>query len=146
MFLTLNNKTVNTDTVHNIAFEDRKRKIIFNFEYGVSMRDDSDKIISDYVYFLFDNDEDFENTKSKLTALNGWISSGVDYINRIVNSKKISFMTSDKYNNRVIFNLTSSVSFTKDKYSRSSDFVWWTYKSPSEMIEHYDRIKEDLGV
>ena len=146
MFLTLNNKTVNTETVHNIAFEDKKRKIIFNFEYGVSLRDDEDKIISDYVYFLFDNDEDFETTKARLIDMEGWLGSGADYINRIVNSKKISFMTSDTYSNRIIFNLTSSVSFTKNKYSRSSDFVWWTYNSASELIEHYARIKAELGV
>jgi hypothetical protein len=131
---------INIDNVSNIVFDpdwtdrfgNHKPKIIFNFAYPVSLPK-SDKKISDYKYDIFKSVEEYKAAEKDLEKLineKNWIAPVINKkIQKIINPDKISFMTSDDNNQRIILNLSTSVSFHGDYHRMTSDFVY---------LNHYD--------
>jgi len=131
---------LNLENVSNIVFDpewsdrfgNKKPKIIYNFDYPVSLPKSSKKI-SDYKYDIFRTKEEYDNAVLDLTKLineMNWIAPVINNkIQKIVNPNKISFMTSDDDNMRIILNLSTSVSFHGDYERLTSDFVY---------LNHYD--------
>jgi len=131
---------INLDSVSNIVFDqewkdrfgNHKPKIIFNFAYPVSLPR-SDKKISDYKYLIFKSVEEYkavEKDLEKLINSKNWIAPVINNkIQKIINPDKISFMTFDDDNLRIILNLCTTVSFHGDYQRMTSDFVY---------LNHYD--------
>jgi len=131
---------INLKSVSNVVFDpewtDRfgnaKPKIIYNFDYPVSLSR-SDKKISDYKYSIF---RDLNEYQCEVDIINNyvnemeWIAPIINNkISKVINPEKISFMTSDDDNQRIILNLNTSVSFHGDYSRMTSDFVY---------LNHYD--------
>lgn len=150
MFIEHGGKIVNTNAVTNIVIE--ARKIIFNLDYSVSLQDEQDKHIPDYVYMYFDTSEEMEDVKQKIKVLN-WITSdyGTTYNgnyksnNRIVNPNAISFVKFEDRKNRIIFNLRNSISFSRNILSKTSDFVYYDHENQDDYYKESDRISDLLG-
>jgi hypothetical protein len=148
-------KLINLHSVTNIAFEeytDRNGldayKVIMNFDYGVSLKNDFDKQISDYAYFVMNDESQFIEYKEMLNTLvneNGWIAPIVNgEIKRIFNPDKISFVATDKRKNRIIFNIATSVSFYNNVKRKSSDFAYIDFDTPEDFEAEYNYIKDQL--
>jgi len=137
-------KIVNLDQVSNIGFDtgtDRfnnpKFKIIFNMVYGVSLKNNTDKQIPDYVYFVYDNPEEYQDKIDKLNAqINHakWFAPLIgDKVDMIINPNYISFISTDRSKNRIITNLSCSVSFYNDYQRKTSDFIFLDFNTLDEM-------------
>ena len=151
MFIEHDDKIVNTEAVTNIVIEGSK--IIFNLDYGVSLQNDVDRIIPDYVYMVIRNEEDFNDIKAKIDSLN-WIKSEFGNFdnhgnyrnnNRIVNPKAISFLKFDDRKSRIIFNLRNSVSFNRDFSQKTSDFVYFDHTEVNDYESERTRVISILG-
>lgn len=150
-FETNDSKFVNLREVTSIAFEeytDRngidKYKVIFNMNYGISLRNNTDKIISDYVYSVYEDRREFDDVLLYLMNLVDeylWIKMKEP---RIVNPDHISFVTQDYRKNRIILNLASSVSFHGNDFSKTSDFVYLNCSDAEEYNERLTSIREQL--
>ncbi len=150
-------KTVNLKEVSNIAFTqeynragDLYYKIIFNFDYGISLRGNNGKIIADYCYFVYNDYNDYEKMEEKLSDLineKGWIAPIVNgSVSRIVNPDKISFMATDTRKNRIILNLSTSVSFYNDFSKKTSDFIYFDFNTLDEYKENLVYIQDQLDI
>jgi len=151
MFLENNDKVVNTDSVTNIVIEGNK--VIFNLDYGVSLQDNIDKIIPDYVYMIIKNDEDLADMKAQIDGL-GWLTSTFGNYdrnnnyranNRIVNPDAISFIKYESRKNRIIFNLRNSISFNREVHQKTSDFVYFDHVDEGDFESERTRIAAILG-
>ena len=152
---TSDGRIINLDNVSNIVFDENwtdrfgnhKPKIIFNFCYSVSLPK-SDKRISDYAYLIFNSTEEYKDTEKKLEKLineKHWIAPVINNkIQKIINPDKISFMTSDDNNLRIILNLNTSVSFHGDYQRMTSDFVYINNTNATEYINNLKYIQELL--
>ena len=102
-------------------------KIIYNFDYQVSLPR-SDKKVSDYHYSIFETLECYEDEVQRLNDLinkENWIAPIIENkVQKIINPNKISFMTKDDSNLRIILNLKSPVSFHGDYHRMTSDFCY----------------------
>jgi hypothetical protein len=149
---TSDGRIINLDNVSNIVFDENwtdrfgnhKPKIIFNFCYSVSLPK-SDKRISDYAYLIFNSTEEYKDTEKKLEKLineKNWIAPVINNkIEKIINPDKISFMTSDDDNLRIILNLSASVSFHGDYDRLTSDFVYLNHTDYSEYQNNLSYIR-----
>lgn len=150
---------INVKSVSNIVFDpdwtdrfgNHKPKIIFNFDYPVSLPR-SDKKISDYKYDIFRSKEEYQDAVQDINRLVNemeWIAPVINNkISKVVNPEKISFMTSDDDNMRIILNLKTSVSFHGDYHRMTSDFVylnhynWEEYQNNLSYIRGLLKLKE----
>ena len=149
-------KIVNLQNVTNIAFEtynDRNGKetykLIFNFDYNVSLKQDYSKMIPDYIYFITHDKLEYENYMTEMSELinkQGWLAPKIGTeINRIINPDKISFVATDKRKNRVIFNLTTSVSFYSQNNRITSDFIYIDFPTIEEFENEYKYMRDQLN-
>lgn len=149
-------KIVNLENVSNIAFEEFTNrdgetnwKIIFNFDYGVSLRNDFDKIIADYVYFVYKNKDEYDTMTDELSNLineKSWIAPLIaGNVSRIANPKKISFVATDERKNRIILNLATTVSFFSNSKRKTSDFLFFDFVSYDEYKENLKYIQDQLN-
>ena len=146
---------VNLNSVTNIVFDENwtdrfgnhKPKIIFNFDYPVTLPK-TDKKISDYKYMIFDTKSEYELKVKELEFLvneMGWIAPIVNNrIDKIINPDKISFMTHDDNNQRIILNLNTSVSFHGDYSRLTSDFVYINFNDWEEYVNGLKYIRDLL--
>ena len=142
-FITTDDKSVNLREVTSIAFEEKNNfKIIFNMSYPVSLRSNPNKLISDYVYSIYNNRKDFRNDVNYLMNLveeYQWIKAKEP---RIINPDYISFITQDYNKNRIIINIASSVSFHGLDESKTSDFVYINCNTKDEFKERLRKIRD----
>ena len=146
-------KIVNLDNVTNIAFEetDKSYKIIFNMNYGVSLKHKTDKIIPDYVYFKYEKHQEQEKDQvlqelDKLINEKMWIAPVIDNeVTRIANPRYISFIATDEYKNRIILNLSTSISFHSDNKRKTSDFMYLDFTNKEEYKNNLEYIKDQLN-
>ena len=149
-----NSKIVNIDQVSNIAFEIKEQKgstrykIIYNMSYPISLKSNNSKMIPDYVYMVFDNEDQYQEKVDELNLLlEDWIAPiRNDIIDRIVNPKFISFINTDINQNRVIVNLATSISFYSDYSRHTSDFIYFTFDTPDEFESEYKYMRDQLGL
>jgi len=150
-----NKKIVNLKNVSNIAFEhytnrdgDLEYKIIFNFNYFVSLRNNYQKHIPDYTYFITEDKKVYDayvDTLDTLINSYNWIAPLIDgRVSRIANPDCIGFISTDPRKNRIILNLNTSVSFYNNVDRITSDFIYLDFKDPEEYKENLEYIKGQL--
>ena len=149
-------KMVNLKTVTNIAFEtylDRNDedtyKIIMNFDYSVSLKQDYQNHIPDYIYFITHDKQEYDDYMEQMSNLinqHGWLAPKVKgNINRIINPDKVSFIATDKRKNRVIFNLATPVTFYNNNTRLTSDFIYVDFPTIEEFHLEYKYLKDQLN-
>ena len=62
-------RLVSKKCISSIVFDDKKRKIIFNLNYGIIHPLNSEKIISDFVFWTFKDNETFLNERIRILKL-----------------------------------------------------------------------------
>jgi hypothetical protein len=154
-FETSDGKLVNLDNVTNIVFDpdftdrfgNKRSKIIFNLDYHLSLPR-SDKKVADYVYSVYTDKNEYQESVKKLNELvnrKSWIAPITNNtISKVINPDKISFMTKDDDNYRVILNLNTSVSFYGDYQRLTSDFVYLNFYDDEEYQNNLTYITELL--
>ncbi len=158
MFIRYENKQVNVDSVTHIVFEGMK--VIFNLDYAVSVKNNVDKHIPDYVYFDIQDDDEYLRIAKIIGDLD-WISCSepgtyqnhgrtMQMNHEIINPKAISFVkyeADDKRGNeknRIIFNLRLSISFSKDVFNHTSGFVFFNYEDRVGYVSDMKRFSTKL--
>ena len=150
-------KIVNLDQVTNIAFEESidrfenpKFKIIYNFAYPISLKNNIDKQIPDYSYHVYSNKEEYQEQVEKLNLQldnKGWYAPIINNkVQRIVNLDYVSFISTDTYKNRIITNLSCSVSFYNDYHRKTSDFIFFDFESLDRLESEILYLEDLLGV
>ena len=153
-------KIVNLGKVSNIAFDTyinhnqvRIWKIIFNMSYSVSLKNQTNKLIPDYIYFVYEDEDQYQKTVDVLNNLineHQWIApfvgTGEDAkVTRIVNPEMISFVATDTRKNRIILNLASPVSFWNNESRLTSDFIYFNFGTEEDFNNELKYIKEQLA-
>ena len=149
-------KIINIKQVSNIGFEnyiDRNNqetwKIIINFAYGVSLKNEYRKQISDYQYLVFHDESEYQvyvDEFSKLINDYSWLAPRIGgAVKRIINPDMISFIATDLRKNRVIVNLASSVSFYNNVDRKTSDFLFIDFNSLNEFKLEYQYMVSKLS-
>ena len=145
---------INLCSVSNVVFvpdwKDRfgnhKPKIIYNFDYTVSLPRSEKKVV-DYKYSIFESLNKYEQEAKQLNkAINelGWLAPIINNkIDKIINPNKISFITKDDDNLRIIINLNAPVSFHMDYSRLTSDFI---YLNCTDWDEYQNNLRQIMGI
>ena len=147
MFIKNKNKLVNLDSVTSVVIEGTK--VIFNLDYGISLRNVNEKIIADYVYFFYDSVEEVQEVIKIVSKvfLNSQTSS---VSNRYINPNKISFIKFEEFDkqdnekNRIIVNFNVSVSFNGINDVKTSDSIYLDYNRKADYISEVNRFTNIL--
>lgn len=134
-----NQRIVNLDSVSNIGYveEESKYKVIFNMDYGVSLRDkhsfEQDKTISDYIYWTCTDSELFKEMKKYVSEkTKEWLSCPYEINSRVINPEKISSIVYDidapSKRFKIIFNLSHSVSM-RSSSGTTSEYVFFKFET-----------------
>lgn len=143
--------TINLNKVSNIGFLDNKLKIVFNFSHSIDIEKKGTgewATIADYKYIDCASEEEYSEFKkdvmdSMKTSGNFLMSS--DSTHYSVNKSQISYVTTDSRKNRIIFNLSTSI--TKETHKGINvinDFVFWSFEDPHEFETQYQNILNSL--
>ena len=134
MFIaTGNERPVNLDNVTTIFIDNIDKKIIFNFNYSirVSSRDKLENQRADYIAWYL-SEEDLERVKISLLEMlstTEWFLPDFKHNHRCVKKSMVSTIKFADYINRIIFNLTCSVTDQRSTSdSLTSDFVFWNFE------------------
>ncbi len=150
------NKVINLKEVSNIAFEeytDRNGndtwKIIYNFCFPISLKNNTSKKVPDYQYMVFHDKKEYDRTVDILNELvnqKNWLAPNVSgTIKRIINPDAISFVATDHRKNRVIVNLSTSVSFWNELSRMTSDFVYFDFDTFEDFTAEHSYILDQLN-
>jgi len=147
LFIKNKNKLVNLDSVTSVVIEGTK--VIFNLDYGISLRNANEKIIADYVYFFYDSVEEVQEVIKIVSKvfLNSQTSS---VSNRYINPNKISFIKFEEFDkqdnekNRIIVNFNVSVSFNGINDVKTSDSIYLDYSCKADYISEVKRFTNIL--
>ena len=110
--------------------------------YGITLK--NKKIISDYVYSVYYNEQYFREDVIYLMRLideYGWIKCKDP---RLVNPDHISFVTQDPDKNRIIINIASSISFHGNHNFKTSDFIYINCNTKDEYTEFLSSLRTQL--
>lgn len=144
-YLSTNDRLINLQNVSNINVLTNSYRIIFNFNYGIDM---GKKTISDYVYWDAIDVHNFNYNLSVLNANKYFIDNYLDQINGngYINKNEISSIKFSEKKNRVIFNLSHSITFT-DFYGNdkiTSEFVYVNCNNNQEFKDYSQYVKSKL--
>lgn len=133
MFIELKDTLINLEQVSNVGFLHNKGRIVFNFSHSIEL--ETNKVwstIADYRYFTASSEEEYNEKKKEVQD----VLSSLGFINSTrgnhywVNKSKVSYITTDGHKNRLIFNLSTSITKNTTKgISLINDFVFWDYSS-----------------
>ena len=151
-----NHKIVNLNSVSNIGYveEEYKSKVIFNLDYGVSLRDknskEQEKIISDYIYWASSDYKMYLEMKQFIKNKTAdWIKCPFDDNSRVINPKKISSIVYDvdqstrRY--KIIFNLSHTVSM-RNSAGTTSEYVFFKFDTFEKYLDCKKYVEGVLGL
>jgi len=135
-------KIVNLDNVASYGLIEHKYKesyrIVFNMTYGITLPN-TDKIISDYVYWETSDNTEFKKMQSVIKNYSeDWICSPDN--TRYINPEQISsIVIEDTYEDKlkIIFNLSHTVSMKTS--GLTSEFVYFKFNS-FDSIQKYKAV------
>lgn len=137
-FIKINDRYVNFENVANIVFlED---KVVFNFNYAVSLKMPPKKLISDYIYTSDVDESSLDNNDFIIENFIKIDNGSVYYVNK----KCISSFKKDSRNLKLIFNFNHSVSVDTPNVESSSEFLYIKYVDLNTLNNAYRRIVSDL--
>lgn len=137
-FIKINDRYVNLENVANIVFlED---KVVFNFNYAVSLKMPPKKLISDYIYTSDVDESSLDNNDFIIENFIKIDNGSVYYVNK----KCISSFKKDSRNLKLIFNFNHSVSVDTLNVESSSEFLYIKYVDLNTLNNAYRRIVSDL--
>lgn len=137
-FIKINDRYVNLENVANIVFlED---KVVFNFNYAVSLKMPPKKLISDYIYTSDVDESSLDNNDFIIENFIKIDNGSVYYVNK----KCISSFKKDSRNLKLIFNFNHSVSVDTPNVESSSEFLYIKYVDLNTLNNAYRKIVSDL--
>ncbi|MDD2505666.1 MAG: hypothetical protein PHF21_05330 [Bacilli bacterium] len=143
-----NDKILNLQACTSIGVNKSRLRIVFNLSHSIEMFDpklSKNIIVADYKYWDFDNEIDFNAGLQKVSSLikvnEFFISS--DKKHYFVNPDQLSYITFDDDNNRIIFNLSTSVT-KKTTGTLTNDYVFWTFNTKDEYLDNIKHIEVRL--
>lgn len=147
-FLQTNDRIVSLKNVSNININARNNRIIFNMNYNIEIEKNQEyKIISDYVYWDLLPSQ-FDDTLVNLSSHEYITDNFIPHNNGYINKDEISSIKFAEKKQRVIFNLSHTVSFI-DNYGNqhmTSEFVYVNFKTDDEYNSYVQEIKSKLGL
>ena len=139
---------INYNHVNSVKYIDETRRIVFNFDYSVEIEANGErKLISDYTYFDYKTDEEYENAKEKydrvLKTQQGFMRLTNNFY---INFSKVSSIKAAMKNgkHRVIFNFSNPTSYRDEKNQKfiTSDFMFLDFENEDE----YTKFRTALGI
>lgn len=144
------NSIVNLNQVTHLTKIDSKKRVIFNFNNVINV---NDLQVADYLYINCNNSDEFNffwNNVVDYIEKDGWLISS-NPTNHPINPYYISSINVDELKNKIIFNLSKSV--TKiikkeniDKRILVSEFVFWEFPTKLSFEKEYNKVIRTLGV
>lgn len=128
MYINVNGILINLKNVSNINILRKSKRIVFNMNYTVEiLRQGKSKLISDYVYWDCSTEQELINNIKAITS-NPYFKNFLVIDSSYINKNEISTVKYDKYNTRLIFNLSHPVTFKNKQGDNclTSEFVYVT--------------------
>lgn len=151
MFIETPQESVNLKNVSNINIIHKSKRIVFNMNYGISIKDRmGEKIISDYVYWDSNNEKQFQKNLdllyTKIKEHGNFIPKPERETSGYINIDEISSIKFNTHKNRVIFNLSHTVSISNHRNERalSSEFVYVDFDNIGDAFEYTKIVKQCL--
>lgn len=139
------NIIINLDNVNSVVEIENKNRIVFNFNYPVTVIKGDEKLQrSDYVYY-----DDYRKFTTLEALHETFANAGfVNFGNKWINLKNVAFIKFDANRNRIIINFNSSISFKNknNEMQLTSDFIYIDSKNISDYEENLQLIENYLGV
>lgn len=130
----LNDRVINLDYVSNIAIDNAKKRIVFNFDFSVDvMTPNGRKVAQSYVYIAYDDTKDRDEIINKIKAKFNEMGVYIIYIYddfgelwNLVNFKKVSSFHFNDDELSFVFNMNTAVDrngrgYTDFKYKNFFD-------------------------
>ena len=149
-FIKNNDRIINLQNVSNINIVTRDQRIVFNLNYGIEIeKRGKTKVISDYVYLDTRSTDDFNNAKDEV-QFNDYVEKHfIKHRNGYINKNEISSVKFSDKKNRVIFNLSHSITFTDYNTQEdrlTSEFVYVDFTEFSEYKSYSATVKQTLNL
>jgi hypothetical protein len=121
-----------------------KYRVVFNLNYSIKL--DNKELISDYIYWSFETQEEAINELERIKN-SGYFIIGPEDSLKLINLDSVSSVKFDDKNIRVIWNLNNSISrMITDKWNKhqkkeiiTADFVYWDFKSQDIYLDFKSR-------
>ena len=143
MFIKTNDRIINLKNVSNINVLKNKNRIVFNLNYSIEIKiDDTEKYISDYVYWDCVDSSDL-NFKLDYLSKNQYLQRNFIHNNNngYININEIGSIKLSEKKNRIIFNLCHPVTFLdNDDVGMTSEFVYVNCKNQHEYKQYLNYI------
>jgi hypothetical protein len=136
-----NRSVLNLANVTNIAFLEKHNRIVFNFANNIEIKSSKGiQVIADYRYDDYNSSTEFKARQEELIKVldeYGYIKPMYSqYNHHWVNPSHVTFINVDKKRNRIMFNLSNSVTKLVDnEVMLVNDFVFWNCTSEEETVQ-----------
>lgn len=143
-FIRIDDKFLNLDSCASVGLSKNDGKnrfrIVFNLSHSIEVFDkqlNKNIVVADYKYWDFDSSIEFNKNLEKLTKnlLASDFLFSTDKKHYYVNPAKVSYITFDDEHNRIIFNMSTSIT-KKTTGLLTNDYVFWTYSTKEEYIQN----------
>lgn len=145
MFFNTSTAIVNLQNVSNINVQYQKNRIIFNMGYTIGISSDPNKRISDYIYWDFENPDEFEEALDRVKTTRFIDVNYIRISHFFINKNQISsikFLQKDK---RIVFNMSHPVTFKgKNGEQLTSEFIYVDSGTQEEFEAQIKYVKERL--
>lgn len=147
-YIKANDTFVNLEQISNINVLEHRNRIVFNFGYSVAIEvRGNNKVISDYIYSDFDNEEDFQKSLKDLYSNDyvkeNFITQGLK--GGLINKSKISSFKVQPEKLRIIFNMSHGVEITaNNKDILAPEFVYVNFDTKDEYNQYIELINKTL--
>ena len=142
---------VNMDNVTNIAFLDKTNRIVFNFNNNIEIKTSNGiQVIADYRYDNHDSVKTYADKKQEIIKYmkeHSFIEPVYpEQDHHWVNPIHITFINVDRSKNRLMFNLSNSVTKPiKGEIMLVNDFVFWNHNEANELENSVNIIFDKLS-
>jgi hypothetical protein len=153
LFVKTKDRMVNLQNVSNVNILTDRNRVIFNLNYNIEIttgQNRNSKLISDYVYWDADNENELKNNIAQLFEHDYFFDNFLtkDGDKGFININEISSIKFIDSKKRVIFNMSHPVTF-KDfdgNNKITSEFVYVNCKNLEQYKDYIQYVENKLGV
>lgn len=146
-FIQTNDRIVSLNNTSNINVLKKDRRIVFNLSYPIEIVEfGNSKLISDYVYWDFISDIDYNNALKNINNNNYINNNYIEHNNGFINKNKISSIKFSDKKMRVIFNLSHQITYydMNGTPKITSEFVYVDFNNAQDYRNYVTNIKNKL--
>lgn len=142
-FVFAGDRIVNLRNVSSISFIEDQKRVAFNMNFDVTIKQAPGRTVSAYAYW---HPSDYSNSVAELCD-NPYIQANfIHRPNGLVNKNEISSIKVDELNCRVIFNMSHSVSFYREtgEDDKTAEFIFVDFAERSKYVNYLNYVVGEL--